>query len=220
MFKIRGSMAYCYTALVAGSICALTIINISILLSRIYETREMFGTTDWFAERLKEKTLYQLPIPLRDVAVNFTNSNGSYGIESAQEWHSLIPTNTVGFVHLGEEDMPFAVSMYHALHCLDTIRRAMSEADEYTCTGKSRNKLDLAMKHSTHCFDYVAQLLLCNADATLEPILAEKVVHHSSAVPAWASAGAGVIHRCRDWTQVRRFVETNRDEKNILPLTD
>ncbi|EIW81761.1 hypothetical protein CONPUDRAFT_16973, partial [Coniophora puteana RWD-64-598 SS2] len=148
-----------------------------------------------------------LPLTLRHVAYEFEGINSEYGLESVFQWQSLVPDRTAGFVHLGEDNFPFAVSMYHSLHCLDTVRRAILEADTYTCTNGSRDKLDMAMKHSKHCFDYIAQLLLCTADSTLEPIVDDGLEQNPSAVPAWALAGVGVTHRCCDWNQVRRFVE-------------
>ncbi|EIW81726.1 hypothetical protein CONPUDRAFT_54070 [Coniophora puteana RWD-64-598 SS2] len=150
----------------------------------------------------------RLPIALQDVALAFEFTDDTrYDLDSAETWRSLVPPKTAGFVHLGEDATPYSVSMYHSLHCLATIRRALSEADN----------------HSDHCFDYLTQLLSCKADSTLEQIVQPQGMDNDgnkSAVPAWAGSGSGVVHRCRDWTQIRSFVEKNRDEKKIFPPTD
>lgn len=61
--------------------------------------------------------------------------------------------------------------------------------------------------HVHHCLIYLRQMLLCNADLTLEP------ASHKQRTPdgklAETVTGVGVMHRCVDWEQLWEYVESN-----------
>ncbi|EIN10133.1 hypothetical protein PUNSTDRAFT_63838, partial [Punctularia strigosozonata HHB-11173 SS5] len=113
---------------------------------------------------------------------------------SAAEWALLqmIPTHQ-GYVRLGPEKRRFAISMFHSMHCMDLIRRALLDYDN----------IQASPLHVQHCINYIRQSLLCNADAMLEPgdflewniTLRDGDSRHS--------------RQCRDWSEVYRKVDAN-----------
>ena len=83
--------------------------------------------------------------------------------------------------------------MLHQLHCLDVVR-----------VGMATNRTGFT-HHVEHCVRYLRQTVLCAADVTLEPAYrAEK-----EGAWMWAADGIGSVHRCRDWTAVRRYLEAH-----------
>ena len=81
--------------------------------------------------------------------------------------------------------------MVHQLHCLDVFR-----------VGFSTNRTGYA-RHVAHCLRYMLQIVLCNADTTLE------VDHPGMIEGEWehAANGVGSVHRCRDWTVLRKYMD-------------
>ncbi|KAJ7605960.1 hypothetical protein DFH06DRAFT_254509 [Mycena polygramma] len=141
----------------------------------------------------------QLPMHPRPAAMWF-NATEYYSPNATEEWHSVIPRGH-GWVRLGPEKRPFSVSMYHQLHCINGIRRALLlSTSEKTAHVRS---------HTNHCFNYLRQLLLCRADTTLEPT---KIARIPSGQLAASASGETVLHVCRDWVQIRSFVEENSSQ--------
>ncbi|KAJ7448667.1 hypothetical protein B0H11DRAFT_1744105, partial [Mycena galericulata] len=137
-----------------------------------------------------------LPIEIRRAAMWF-NDTERYSIDAINDWKSLFPPGN-GWVKLGVEHRPFAISMYHQMHCIEGIRHALL----LSATGED-TKSDAARSHANHCFNYLRQLLLCRADTTLEPT---HLVTLTNGTRGAAASGNMVLHICRDWTQVRDFV--------------
>ena len=54
--------------------------------------------------------------------------------------------------------------------------------------------------HVEHCFDYLRQLVMCAADATLEHV--QEGNEDMDAVVGW-----GIGHQCRDWNVIWQFAE-------------
>jgi hypothetical protein len=108
---------------------------------------------------------------------------------AAHLWNSIRPNVHLGYVRLGEEDRLLVVSLYHALHCLTIFRRALVQ------------DASLSDHHFEHCLNYLRQLLLCSADATLEPI-DFRPVNHSFVSPSYN-------RQCRDWSAVFAAVDDN-----------
>ena len=69
--------------------------------------------------------------------------------------------------------------MFHQLHCLARIRRAMSVRQ--------------SSEHVHHCFNYIRQAILCEANPTIEPVIP---------ILGRRSVNAEIPRTCRDWTQV------------------
>ncbi|KAK7045129.1 hypothetical protein R3P38DRAFT_3308804 [Favolaschia claudopus] len=141
----------------------------------------------------------ELPFYVGHAAMWF-NHTERYGLGAYEDWKSVLPGGN-GWVKLGPESRPFAVSMYHQLHCVIGIRSAL-----YRASINDTEETLVSLGHINHCFNYLRQLLLCRADTTLEPTT---VVKFPDGRVGASALGEGVNHVCRDWTQVRRFVEDN-----------
>lgn len=105
----------------------------------------------------------------------------------------MFPQPWNGFMSLGPNNRPFTVSLYHQLHCLDTIRV------EFVLNGSH------AVEHVEHCLRYLRQVILCHADTTMEA--AYWLEDEEGVEPA--SHGYGVVHTCNDWDAVKSFVEAH-----------
>ena len=108
---------------------------------------------------------------------------GILGPYTDAEWKSIPPPGGE-FVQLGHRGRTFAIALYHQMHCLDIIRRAIGDKS-YT-------------NHVHHCFNYLREAVLCEADTTIAP-----------GVSGLGNAmnGAGIRMAtpetiCKDWTQV------------------
>ncbi|KAI9064931.1 hypothetical protein FKP32DRAFT_1568900 [Trametes sanguinea] len=104
------------------------------------------------------------------------------GLDAQEEWAASNPKG-FGYIRLGSEYRAFAVSMFHQLHCLRLFRSALA--------GDHREPTEM---HFGHCLVYLRQLILCDADLTLEPY---DILHRDYNVKQDHS-----IHVCRDWEQV------------------
>ncbi|KAJ7901278.1 hypothetical protein B0H13DRAFT_1622150 [Mycena leptocephala] len=94
-----------------------------------------------------------------------------------------------GFIRLGSNGVPFSTSLYHQLHCINGTEEARVAS----------------FAHSNHCFDVLRQSLLCKADTTLSVV--------------GASNQTAITRRCRDWSQVRKFVDDNLEFWRDIPFT-
>ena len=118
-----------------------------------------------------------------------------YTEDAAREWSSIFPQGG-GFLRLGPHDRLFGIALFHQMHCLRILRRSL-ESGDYS------RLHPVKQGHIHHCFTYLRQWTLCSADVTLEPAYrAEK-----EGMWMWAADGVGSVHRCRDWTAVRRYLE-------------
>ncbi|KAJ7245285.1 hypothetical protein C8J57DRAFT_1242281 [Mycena rebaudengoi] len=126
-----------------------------------------------------------------------------YALNATDDWASTIPRGH-GWVKLGPDHRPFAVTMYHQLHCIDGIRQYLLLSSKGEHSKAKNSKI-----HASHCFNYLRQLLLCGADITLEPTALVTLGHGKMGEGA---SGEGVPHTCRDWTQVRSMVEENSSQ--------
>ncbi|KAA1475293.1 hypothetical protein DENSPDRAFT_883454 [Dentipellis sp. KUC8613] len=148
-----------------------------------------------------------LPLDLPTVALTLENSH-HYALNSstaAAAFHSLYPAGSLGFLRLGPHDRFFGLAMYHQLHCVDSLRRAILGLAPHgeTRLGKM-GKEGWQEDHVGHCLNYLRQSILCAADLTLEPEVVEGEMD--------AEEGLGVTHVCKDWSAVRGFAERNYEE--------
>ncbi|KAF9475811.1 hypothetical protein BDN70DRAFT_813382 [Pholiota conissans] len=149
-----------------------------------------------------------LPLHVKHTAMNAEwLDDRVYGIYADDDWASLIPPDS-GFVDLGPNHDMFSLSMYHQLHCLDVLRYGFASAKAgalvYPGNGTSVDH------HVSHCLVYLREMILCAADTMLEP--ADTIVLDKEGKEHLGSTGGNVVHRCRDWTQVRDMVEANTAE--------
>ena len=91
----------------------------------------------------------------------------------------------------------YDVSVFHQLHCLNHIRHYLKTTMQIAKTPVvdegMKAFLDHPDEHIAHCFDYLRQGLMCNADLTFEWPREEKDGARF-AVDGW-----GVTHTCKDW---------------------
>ncbi|KAH7915141.1 hypothetical protein BJ138DRAFT_1142421 [Hygrophoropsis aurantiaca] len=135
----------------------------------------------------------RLPLYLPHIALEIEDTK-RYGISNPQAWSEwrntdLFP-NGNGFVKLGEQGRSFGVSMFHQMHCMQMIRKAIIHPDT-------------ASTHTHHCLNLIRQAILCASDTTLDPINVE------TDGTLKGTDGIGVVHVCRDWEKVYDFVREN-----------
>jgi hypothetical protein len=123
-----------------------------------------------------------------------------YPLDDDHKWASIVP-NKRGFIRHGAKGVPISISLYHQLHCVNGIRFAyVATRDGLFKTEKARAA---SFAHVNHCFDLLRQSMLCKSDTTL--------------IPVNASSQAGVTRQCRDWEQVRKFVNENHEFWRDIP---
>lgn len=91
----------------------------------------------------------------------------------------------------------YALSVFHQIHCLSAVRKllAMPSPD-------NDDSLLERNHHIKHCLDYLRNQIMCSADTSLEHA---RVGGTDTEVDSW-----GVVHQCRDWTQVWEFARDHR----------
>lgn len=132
----------------------------------------------------------QLPIDMPRVGMEWADPK-NWKLENDTEWGSMFETD--GFSQVGPDGRTFQISMVHQLHCLDVIR-----------VGFQVGGPDFA-HHVEHCLRYLRQSVLCCADSTLEEIDPRFV----DGKWVYGASGTGMIHECRDWTAIRRYMSAH-----------
>ncbi|KAK0477367.1 hypothetical protein IW261DRAFT_1421075 [Armillaria novae-zelandiae] len=104
------------------------------------------------------------------------------------EWDRLVPPDG-GILHLGPDQRPFSISMFHQLRCLNIIRAGLMD---------SRGVVDAQLLR--HCMNYLRQMMLCRADGQLQSVR--------------RSTGGGATtwnqpRVCRDWRTVYEAADAN-----------
>ncbi|KAJ7487018.1 hypothetical protein FB451DRAFT_775893 [Mycena latifolia] len=138
----------------------------------------------------------ELPLTVDNAVLEFVFGQ-HYNIENDTDWATLTPPH-YGRVKLGEQE--FDVGMYSDMECLDTIRAA------YVAM---RGGAQLRSEAAEMCLGQIRQAILCTADPTLERTT---IMCKDGVCPLDGAVATGnhVDHKCRDWTQVRAFVEDNQ----------
>ncbi|KAM0723823.1 hypothetical protein Q7P37_000813 [Cladosporium fusiforme] len=102
----------------------------------------------------------------------------------------------------------YDVSVFHQLHCLNHVRTFLftlkSSVDYNTSSETYEHMLKPQEDHVYHCFDYIRQALMCNADLTVEWPRTEENGERV-AVDGW-----GVTHQCKNWDSVLDFMAKYR----------
>ncbi|KAL4902595.1 hypothetical protein BDW74DRAFT_158085 [Aspergillus multicolor] len=97
---------------------------------------------------------------------------------------------------LGEAEavgLNHVIGMLHQLHCLITIRRMFFPENNNVPENQSSSH-SASLAHMSHCFDYIAQGIMCHADDTIEPPF--KKLEDGKAF--WTVTGEGHVHQCKD----------------------
>ncbi|KAI0133905.1 hypothetical protein BJ170DRAFT_590908 [Xylariales sp. AK1849] len=134
-------------------------------------------------------------------------------------WSELLPPNG-GFIVRPDKsgvERKYGISMFHQLHCLGMMRDAVQDMTERLAASEKsapHTHSDTRGTHGIHdplaedvhwlhCFDYLRQAILCNADATIEP-------------PTITLRGNGIIdgmiqRECKDWTALYNESTKHKD---------
>ncbi|KAJ6559926.1 hypothetical protein B0H19DRAFT_945162 [Mycena capillaripes] len=137
-----------------------------------------------------------MPLPVEHAVLDFIFGK-HYNITDDAEWATLLPPHS-GRVRLGMPHEEFNVGLFSDLACLENIRRAF-----------------LLLREGAHepfaeaeaCLGQMRQAIMCNSDLTLEPAY---LVCEGEDKCAPAATGDHIAHRCRNWVQVREFVQDNQ----------
>lgn len=107
--------------------------------------------------------------------------------------YSLPPGQTT---REGEGEI-YDISVFHQLHCLNHVRTFLFTLKAGMDYNNTVETYDSLLKHQEdhvyHCFDYIRQALMCNADLTVEWPKTE-ANGERVAVDGW-----GVQHQCKNW---------------------
>ncbi|KIJ30116.1 hypothetical protein M422DRAFT_96479, partial [Sphaerobolus stellatus SS14] len=140
----------------------------------------------------------RIPLDVQEAALVF-KPNTRFSLVNDKSWSFMVASKE-GFLRLGPNGRPFATSFNHQLHCVNAVRFDYTVARDGLVTDEKELKAKLG--HINHCFQFLRQSILCKADNTLVPL--EK--YNGSIV---LNGFGGPPHRCRDWAQIRHFVENN-----------
>jgi len=138
----------------------------------------------------------ELPLSVEPAILEFI-SEQHYHIENDSEWATLVPAHGAR-VRLGASPREeWDVALFSDLACLDVVRRAFLQM---------RDGAIAASPAAETCLGQLRQAIVCTADTTLEParIVCDEAGHCGGA------ASGETAHRCRNWAQVREFVEANQ----------
>ena len=124
------------------------------------------------------------------MAFDFATTN--FSLYADDEWDTQYPDSD-GFTDLGPNNRTFTVSMIHQIHCLDVFR-----------VGFVTNRTHMA-EHIEHCLRYMRLVVLCHGDTTLEE--AEPGFRNGKWVYVTSTGGLGAVHRCKDWTAIRQYLD-------------
>lgn len=64
-------------------------------------------------------------------------------------------------------------------------------------------------EHTSHCFDYLRQAMMCSADMTIE-----WAMEMPDGKPPLTVDGWGITHMCRDWKHVLKWMGEHRSPVN------
>ncbi|TAQ88147.1 hypothetical protein B7494_g3546 [Chlorociboria aeruginascens] len=174
------------------------------ILSRI-------GPTMWNLLRHSATPQWFPNVPMRDYVFDENKAFAQYpNAESNAAWDSLMPHGrgrvvieqpwTYGLSSI--EDPPldseeYGISVFHQLHCLGVLRYSW-----FALMGDQDSSIERPLHHlapaaAIHCFDFLRQALMCQADTTIE---FAKYRGRDGVVRT--AHGWGVEHKCKDWDSV------------------
>ncbi|KAE8352699.1 hypothetical protein BDV28DRAFT_165358 [Aspergillus coremiiformis] len=128
-------------------------------------------------------------------------------------WESLLLPQNGGLLRVRTSNdtvTDHGVSMFHQLHCLIVIRDLIfpepSRGNRNSTSPSHIGHPKSDAIHWAHCFDYIAQGIICAADDTIEP------PHHvlnREGRKVRIIDGVGHTHACRDPTSLWRAVQNS-----------
>ncbi|KAJ3508464.1 hypothetical protein NMY22_g16608 [Coprinellus aureogranulatus] len=138
-----------------------------------------------------------IPLHIQDAVMVFEPTD-LYGVHDVGQWESLSAGS--GWVKLPTpvDERPYAVSMYHQLHCLNFLRYDLTQSK------KGVRPTAAVLGHANHCYNYLRMGILCSVDLTLEPRIVEELTCDGP-----KPSPTGVPHVCRDWARIHEYVGKN-----------
>jgi len=104
----------------------------------------------------------------------------------------------------------YTTSVTHQLHCLHSIVEAYSFLS-MKVNGLVADDANFKMWHVNHCVDYLRQSIMCCGDTAIEGRATTFDSAHSEA----ASDGWGVTHVCRDYGEIKEWLDAHRVEDRL-----
>ncbi|KAJ3738938.1 hypothetical protein DFH05DRAFT_1464274 [Lentinula detonsa] len=114
---------------------------------------------------------------------------------------SPIPGDETNYM-VTDDDGKQIPEVFHTLHCLNTIRKAL-HPEYYNFTASELDRLLFREKHMDHCIDAIRQSLMCSGDVT--PL-----------VWAWDEkrnmtlGRTDIVHECRNFSKIQEWAEVHR----------
>ncbi|KAF4867812.1 Oxidase ustYa [Colletotrichum siamense] len=129
-------------------------------------------------------------------------------------WSSLLPERGGFFIHPKIAPKESCLAVFHQIHCLDMLRRAlyetrpdiMNQGENKSSTASSNHgKRDKTteineahdMYHLGHCFDLLRQAIMCKPDLTIE--IANTTLN--------GVTGFGTEHQCINWEELMNWIK-------------
>ncbi|KAL4794450.1 hypothetical protein BDV19DRAFT_365046 [Aspergillus venezuelensis] len=209
----RPSMRCVYTIYLLGFVLALATALTTGILVTLYSSSNSFENDFASEEVVLGGIAPYLPLPriageiIHDSPFSREPPQGpGAGNTSESIWDALIP-NGLGYIRhqpttdVSEDSQSSSniviPTIFHQLHCLYLLRRAYySESDQKERFDFNRNRT----VHVAHCFDYLAQTMVCSADSTLEPAVDSE----------HGFLGSGFQRRCWDFEALKEIVQEKR----------
>ncbi|PYH31530.1 uncharacterized protein BO87DRAFT_378886 [Aspergillus neoniger CBS 115656] len=131
--------------------------------------------------------------------------------DTHRSWESLLLPENGGILKVRTDNntiTDYGISMFHQLHCL-TVLRVLIFPETSQHHGASTSLSHSGDEHEdvvhwAHCFDYIAQSIICAADGTIEP---PHPAINKDGNRILVIDGIGHAHQCRDpeplWRAVR-----------------
>jgi len=178
-----------YAALIAlASSACLNLLSLGVRVTTLYETNTI--------SRTKHPT--SIPLRIQPAAYVFNDTSDHYGLDQPEDWISIIPKGH-GFVDVAGSI--YQLSAFHEIHCL------MGWRQYYSNIFAGGELEEHSYRHNEHCASHMTQLKLCSADMTLEPTKTK--ISERSGRRVHVVTEDGITHVCRDWIQLRDWMEAN-----------
>lgn len=120
-----------------------------------------------------------------------------FGLSRIPKWQArLLPNKTLP-IPGDEENYAVSLSVFHQLHCLNTIRKGLwpeHYTDPVAGTIAGVAHADWP-EHLSHCIDGIRQSLMCSADVSL-------IVWQWAEAAHQASPRMDVVHSCRNFDKI------------------
>ncbi|KAK0374299.1 hypothetical protein CLIM01_08361 [Colletotrichum limetticola] len=139
-------------------------------------------------------------------------------------WSSLLPQNGGFFTHPTLAPTESCVAVFHQIHCLDMLRKALYEVRNNTMEHRGHEKMDTDssnekiyaseaeelnashdMDHLGHCFDLLRQVIMCRPLTMFGQDLTIEVAN----VVVDGVTGFDTEHQCIDWSELMDWMKKN-----------